>query len=79
MANERIIQQIDQLEQSENYDGAFGLCLNALKNEPNNPDLLEKTAMLAKMTDNIEKCIECWEKLLEITPSSQVAYYELQD
>ena len=79
MANERLIQQIDQLEQDENYEGAFGLCTNALKNDPNNTDLLEKTAMLAKMVGNKEKCIECWEKLLEIMPSNQVAYYELQD
>ena len=79
MANERIMQQIDQLEQAENFEGAFGLCTNALKNEPNNTDLLEKTAMLAKIVGNKEKCIECWEKLLEIMPSSQVAYYELQD
>ena len=60
MTNERIMQQIDQLEQAENYEGAFGLCTNALKNEPNNTDLLEKTAMLAKMVGNKEKCIECW-------------------
>ena len=79
MPNERIMQQIDQLEQAENYEGAFGLCTNALKSEPNNTDLLEKTAMISKMVGNTEKCIECWEKLLEITPSNQVAYYELQD
>ena len=76
---DNLIQQIDQLEQDENYEGAFGLCTNALKNDPNNTDLLEKTAMLAKMVGNKEKCIECWEKLLEIMPSNQVAYYELQD
>lgn len=79
MLDDRIMQQIDRLEQDANYEGAFGLCTNALKAEPNNPDLLEKTAMISKMVGNIEKSIECWEKLIEISPSSQVAYYELQD
>lgn len=79
MLNDRVMQQIDQLEQNANYEGAFDLCTNALKAEPNNPDLLEKTAMISKMVGNTEKSIECWEKLIEISPSSQVAYYELQD
>ena len=79
MGNERIMQQIDQLEADSNYEGAFALCTNALKSDYNNTDLLEKTAMLAKMVGNNQKCIECWEKLIELVPSSQVAYYELQD
>ena len=35
--------------------------------------------MLAKIVGNKEKCVEYWERLLELSPSNQVAYYELQD
>ena len=79
MANERTLHQIDKLEEDENYEAAYALCTNVLKNEPNNEDLLEKTAMLAKIVGDTDKCIEYWEHLLEVKPSSQVAYYELQD
>lgn len=79
MANERLMQQVEQLEADSNYEAAYALCTNALKTDMKNTDLLEKTAMLAKMVGNQEKSIECWEKLLEITPNNQVAYYELQD
>ena len=79
MSNERLMNQIDQLETESNYEAAFALCTNALQSDSNNPDLLEKTALIAKIVGNKEKCIECWERLLEIKPSSQVAYYELQD
>ena len=79
MNNERIMQQIDRLESDSNYEEAYTLCTNALSADSNNIDLLEKAAMLAKMVGKKDKCIECWEKLIELKPNSQVAYYELQD
>ena len=79
MSNERLMQQVNQLEEDSNYEAAFALCTNALQSDFNNTDLLEKSAMLAKIVGNKEKCVEYWERLLELSPSNQVAYYELQD
>lgn len=79
MSNVRLMQQIESLEANSNYEAAFALCTNALNSNNNDKDLLEKTAMLAKIVGNTEKSIECWEKLLELVPSSQLAYSELQD
>jgi len=79
MASERILQQVEALEADSNYEGAYALCTNALNTDKNNKDLLEKTAMLAKIVGNTEKSTECWEHLLEIDASNQLAYSELQD
>ncbi len=79
MANERLMHQIEAMEADSNYEGAFALCTNALNSDYNNKDLLEKTAMLAKIVGNTQKCIECWERVLEINPANQLAYSELQD
>ena len=79
MTTEIILQQINKLEEEENYKAAYEVCVNALESDGNNTDLLEKTAILAKMNDNPQKSIECWEKLISINPNIQLAYSELQD
>ena len=79
MSTDRILQQVEALENESNYEGAFALCANALNTDSNNKDLLEKTAMLAKMVGNNQKCMECWERVLELNPANQLAYSELQD
>lgn len=79
MSTEKILQQAENLEAESNYEAAYTLCTNALQTDFNNKDLLEKTAMLAKMVGNTQKCIECWERVLELNPANQLAYSELQD
>lgn len=79
MAIDRVIQQVEALEADSNYEAAFALCTNALQKDVNNKDLIEKTAMVAKIVGNTDKCIECWERLLKLDPQNQLAYFELQD
>lgn len=79
MVNQRVLEQIELLENEYKYKEAFELCERVLTSHPDDIELLQKTALIAKVLEDNNKSIYYFEKLLEINPSNQIAYSELQD
>ena len=63
----------------DSVDSARDFYLKALKNNPNNKELLNKIAALTKeyFEDDVDTAIDCYTKLLDIDDETDNIYYEL--
>jgi len=80
MANlSAILNQAQAFTDNERYEDAYNVLKMAYDKDPNDAELLEKIALAAQTLDKKEEAVTYWEKLVEVDPSSMVAYSELQD
>lgn len=80
MANlSAILAQAQAFTDNEKYEDAYNVLKMAYDKNPDDAELLEKIALAAQTLDMKEEAVAYWEKLIEVDPTSMVAYSELQD
>ncbi len=78
MANmNRVISQAQMLEDQEKYDEALSVMEQNYNEFKNDPEFLEKIAVLAKTMNKTEDETKYWEELVVLQPDSMLAYQEL--
>ncbi|HNI43319.1 MAG TPA: tetratricopeptide repeat protein, partial [Chitinophagales bacterium] len=68
----------DWLLQKERYGAAQELLTTALKQQPNNIELLENLAQSYLLDQNMLSAIAIWEQMLPLLPQNKILLYKLQ-
>ena len=78
MANmNRVIAQAQMLEDQEQYEEALSVMEQSYNEFKNDPEFVEKIALLAKTLNKTEDETKYWEELVVIQPDNMMAYQEL--
>lgn len=79
MSNNGLLEQAQMLIDNEQYDNAYEMLERAYDKLKDNPEYLEKIALLAKTLEKNDDALKYWEALVEKAPDSMVGYSELLD
>ena len=79
MSSNAVLAQAQMLIDQEQYDKAYEILVNAYDKYKEEPEFLEKIALLAKTMERNDEAVKYWEELVKVDSNSVVAYSELLD